>query len=217
VIYAEIEDSIKVDDSIKTNLAFSLATTYSIEYRENRVFGKEKFIVVNKAKFKRLSGTHLIFSNSTSLIGENIIDVNCTNLLSIADEENGNVYTDCTSFLAEVEVRSIIKNIEHNYKTNTLMDSGYLFNEFTHSYYSGVLLQLTGTIIYLFARANDFPAGITVGYCTGISGAVISFFAFTKIGKAGDKLIQAGREQKLEEGKNNQSIDESQKETSPPK
>ena len=33
--------------------------------------------------------------------------------------------------------------------------------------------------------------------------------------KAGDKLIQAGKEQKLEEGKNNQSIDKTQKETSP--
>jgi hypothetical protein len=95
--------------------AFSFATTYSIEYTEDRVFGKENFFVVNNAKFKKPSGTHLIFSNSTSLIGDNIIDVNCTNLISITDEENGNVYTNCSSFLSR-NISSPISHINENVK-----------------------------------------------------------------------------------------------------
>jgi len=82
--------------------AFSFATTYSIEYTRKGLFGSEKLIIVNNAQFKRLVGTHLIFSNSTSLIGDNLIDVNCKNLISITDEEDGNEYNDCKSFIMEI-------------------------------------------------------------------------------------------------------------------
>ena len=89
--------------------AFSFATTYSIEYTRKGLFGSEKLIVVNNAQFKRQVGTHLMFSNSTSLIGDNLIDVNCRNLISIKDEENKNEYNDCKSFLFKINN----KNMNH--------------------------------------------------------------------------------------------------------
>jgi len=102
--------------------AFSFATTYSIEYTRKGLFGSEKLIVVNNAQFKRQVGTHLMFSNSTSLIGDNLIDVNCRNLISIKDEENKNEYNDCKSFLIKINN----KNTEGNFNTKIIekLDKG---------------------------------------------------------------------------------------------
>jgi len=108
--------------------AFSFATTYSIEYTKKGLFGSEELIVVNNAQFKRVSGTHLMFSNSTSLVGGNLIDVNCNNLISIKDEENLNKYNDCKSFLIIINNKNTERAL--NAKTIENLDNGRVIGRY---------------------------------------------------------------------------------------
>jgi len=103
--------------------AFSFATTYSIEYSRKGLFSSEKLIVVNHVQFKRQVGHNLIFSNSTPSFGENIIEVDCRNLISITDFENKKEYNDCRSFLMEINNKKTGREInnkktDRNSKTN---------------------------------------------------------------------------------------------------
>ena len=83
-------------------ISLIFSATYTIEYEKSKFWGEAEIIRIENVMFKKTLGNNLIFSNSTSFLGDNIIQVNCTNLISIIDEENKNEYKDCKTFSIEV-------------------------------------------------------------------------------------------------------------------
>lgn len=82
------------------------------------------------------------------------------------------------------------KSYNANRASDRIVEAGEDLKSFTGQYYMGFGLQVLGYVIMFTAEDEDaFKAGgITV-----LVGSLIQFFSFSKIGRAGDNLIMAGK------------------------
>jgi hypothetical protein len=79
--------------------AFSFAETYTIEYEKDKLFGESELIVLPNATFKGAQNDVLMFSNSRTLLGSNVISIDCSYIVKIVDNGTGVEYTKCYDFL----------------------------------------------------------------------------------------------------------------------
>jgi hypothetical protein len=101
--------------------AFSFAETYTIEYEKDKLFGESEVIVLPNATFKGVHNDVLMFSNSRTLLGSNVISRNCSDIVKIVDNGAGVEYTKCYDFLKAN--RYTDGTIEASQKSNVLYEN----------------------------------------------------------------------------------------------
>ena len=194
-----------------------------------KIFGKSSLKVIDDVEVTSIEKDRDYYKNvkgkSTSVSCSNI-DNNYINF----NDSTYNYQFDCkknknrTMILEEFTIdenliydwsaKEVKIGSNYNYKINTLMESGHLLKQFTNRYYLGSVMNLVGLTFNSLGIINNDLKMSRIGFYTALSGSIISFFSISKVGEAGDKLIQAGKEKQLQESGNNKSVDKNQKQIS---